>query len=483
MSHEIRTPMNAVLGFTELLNSMVTDKVQKNYIESIRSSGKSLLTLINDILDLSKIEARKLELQYEPVNPKSIFNEIRNVFSLKIVEKGIDFIVNIDQEIPDSLLLDEVRLRQILFNLFGNAVKFTEKGYIKLCAEKIYTHQDDKSTLDLIIAVEDTGIGIPPESADKIFDAFKQQDGQSTKEFGGTGLGLAITKRLVEMMGGEISVKSAVGKGSRFEIVFHDVSVAATRPISETKKKFDDENIVFEKAVILVVDDIETNRDLVKGFFKNTEITVIEAEDGMKSIMMAKQHKPDVILMDLRMPIMNGYEATSQIRNDEELKNIPVIALTASGMKEDKEKSKQSGFDAFLTKPVQRSDLFRELSNYMKHSKTEQIFVKPEQREKTSDISSEILEKLPEIVDRLENEYMVLWKSASETGFFDNIEEFARQIKEFGEECLLEILQQYGNDLSIQVSSFDIENINVMLDSYPGLVKKIRHISLAKSLA
>ncbi|MCP4135853.1 MAG: response regulator [bacterium] len=332
------------------------------------------------------------------------------------------------------------------------------------------------------VCTEDTGIGIPPESAGKIFDAFKQQDGQSTKEFGGTGLGLAITKRLVEMMGGEISVKSVVGKGSRFEIVFHDVSVAATRPICDTEKKFDDGNIVFEKAVILVVDDIETNRDLVKGFFKNTEITVVEAEDGMKSIMMAKQHKPDVILMDLRMPIMNGYEATSQIRHDE-LKNIPVIALTASGMKENKEKSRQSVFDAFLTKPVQRSDLFRELSNYMKHSKTEQLSVKSEEREKTSDISPEILEKLPEIVDRLENEYMVLWKSASETGFFDNIEEFARQIKEFGEECLLEILQQYGNDLSIQVSSFDIENINVMLDSYPGLVKKIRHLSLAKSLA
>ncbi len=478
MSHEIRTPMNAVLGFTELLNSMVTDKIQKSYIESIRSSGKSLLTLINDILDLSKIEARKMELQYEPVNPKSIFNEIRNVFSLKITEKGLDFIVNIDPGIPNSLLLDEVRLRQILFNLFGNAVKFTEKGYIKLCAEKIYTQKNDKSTLDLIIAIEDTGIGIPPESAGKIFDAFKQQDGQSTKQFGGTGLGLAITKRLVEMMGGEISVKSEVDKGSRFEIVFHNVSVAATRPISETDKKFDDEGIVFEKAVILVVDDIETNRDLIKGFFKDTDITVVEAEDGMKSIMMAKQHKPDVILMDLRMPVMNGYEATTQIRNDEELKKIPVIALTASGMKEDKEKSRQSGFDSFLTKPVQRSDLFHELSLYMKHSKIEKCPVKSGKREKPTDISPEILEKLPEIVDRLENEYMVLWKSAVETGFFDNIAEFASQIKEFGEECSLETLQNYGNDLSIQVSSFDIENINVTLNSYPRLVKKIRHVSL-----
>jgi len=476
MSHEIRTPMNAVLGFGELLYSLVEDEKQKNYLESIRTSGKSLLTLINDILDLSKIEAGRMELQYEPIDLYALINEIRQIFSLKISEKGIDFIVNVATDIPTSLLLDEVRLRQIMFNLVGNAVKFTEKGHIRLCAHKYYRKMD-KSSVDLIMAVEDTGIGIPPESQKKIFEAFKQQDSQSTKKYGGTGLGLAITRRLVEMMKGKISVRSEPEKGTVFEIVLHNVFVSATPAKSEADESFDEGNIAFGEALVLIVDDIQTNRNLVREYFQNTNIRTLEAEDGEKAIMSAKQQMPDLILMDIRMPLIDGYEATRVLRKNRETRHIPIIALTASGMKGEKEKSLSMGFSGYLIKPVQRSDLFRELSRFIPHSKDAEFESKAEKKDNpdcTKIFSPEMRENFSGIVEKMENEYMQRWEVVRKNGFFDDIGIFADQIKSLGEKYTSDIIWKYGEKLKIQVSSFDIENMNATLDVYPELIKKIR---------
>ncbi|MCP4216526.1 MAG: PAS domain S-box protein, partial [bacterium] len=199
MSHEIRTPMNAILGFTELMEEKVQDKELKHYLNAISSSGKTLLTLINDILDLSKIEAGKLELQYGAINPRALFTEIEHIFSQRIKERGLEFRMEIDDSVPGELLLDEVRLRQILFNLVGNAVKFTERGFIKLSLQlgKKRNKQDARDSLDIVITVQDTGIGIPEDEEELIFNAFKQQKEQSTGKYGGTGLGLSITRRLV----------------------------------------------------------------------------------------------------------------------------------------------------------------------------------------------------------------------------------------------------------------------------------------------
>ncbi|MDM8550803.1 transporter substrate-binding domain-containing protein [Desulfobacterales bacterium HSG2] len=470
MSHEIRTPMNAILGFTDLLHSLMTDEKEKTYLEAIQSGGRNLLTLINDILDLSKIEAGKMEIQYEPVNPQVIFDEIKHIFSLKTFQKGIDFIIDVSENVPENLFLDEARLRQILFNLIGNAVKFTESGQIRVSARNIRTHSDP-GKIDLTVTVEDTGIGVPLKSQKEIFEAFKQQDGQTTRKYGGTGLGLAITKRLLEMMKGTISLRSEVNKGSVFEITLHDVSVAEADYKSETGKPADCENIIFDEATILTADDVEINRLLVKAFFRNTNIRVIEAENGHQAVLFAEQHKPDLILMDIRMPVMDGYKATRQIKENN---NIPIIALTASAMKKDRKKVINSGFDGYLAKPVQKYDLFKEISRFLQYSEKKKTgYEKPETKD-IKRISADVIDKLPEIVSYLENEGMETWDSARRNESFCEIGDFGEQIKALGEKYSLKILENFGTDLTIHVGHFDVEKIESTLNSYPEIVEEIK---------
>ena len=218
MSHEIRTPLNAVIGISELLSNTIKDKKQQNYMNTINNAGNSLLLIINDILDLSKIESGKMELNFKPIKLHAIFKEIETIFMQEVHNKEIEFFVEIPNDIPELILFDEVRIRQILLNLIGNAVKFTEKGYVKLSIETVPSNKRDMRQVDLRLSIEDTGIGIPKSEKERIFQAFTQISGQSIKKYGGTGLGLSITKKLVEMMNGKISLESEVGKGSCFRV-------------------------------------------------------------------------------------------------------------------------------------------------------------------------------------------------------------------------------------------------------------------------
>ncbi|MGE0084627.1 MAG: ATP-binding protein [Desulfococcaceae bacterium] len=481
MSHEIRTPMNAVLGFTELLYASITDEKQRSWLDSIRSGGKGLLSLINDILDLSKIEARKLDLEYEPVSLRAVFKEIGHIFSLKIKEKKLDFIMEIDPNLPESLLLDEVRVRQVIFNLMGNAVKFTEEGWIRLTAEKAPRNDTDGS-IDLIMSVEDTGIGISPGSQERIFEAFGQQDGQSTKKYGGTGLGLTITKRLVEMMGGSISVQSRSGKGSRFVIVLHNVVCGTAVVKSPAYDAARDEEIVFDPSVILIVDDIRANRSLIRAYLQDTPIRFLEAENGEQAVLMMRKHKPDMVLMDIRMPVMDGCEATERIRKDDDIRHIPVVALTAAGMKSEQDRIMACGFDGLMTKPFKKQDLIRRLSHFIPYRKKgEQQFLPdaekkapPQEPAAALPPAPEVQERLPELLHLLESEFTPKWETARQNGFFDDIAEFSELIRKTGQEYGVEMLDKFGQELGQQVSSFDIEKINMTLDAYPELVKNIR---------
>ncbi|GJQ63317.1 MAG: hypothetical protein SCALA702_23700 [Melioribacteraceae bacterium] len=471
MSHEIRTPMNAILGFTDVLNSYLKENRHKNYLSAIKTAGQSLLTLINDILDLSKIEAGRLELNYEPIDPYSFINEIKNIFSIRIAEKQLEFFIEIEEDLPKSLLLDEVRLRQILFNLIGNAVKFTENGYIKLTMNNVYK-DNDRSTVDLILGVEDTGIGIPKGSQQEIFESFRQQEGQNTKKFGGTGLGLAITKRLVEMMGGEIRVKSDVGHGSRFEIVLYNVRAAAApaRPSIEQYKY--DEKIKFNKATVLVVDDVEINRRLILEYFPECNLDFIEATDGQDAIEKTIEYSPELILMDIRMPVLNGYEAIKRIRQTDGIKDSIVIAITASAMKEDKQKIDDAGFNGYLMKPVQKFELLGELKKYLAY----EVEDSQESESESDTVKEKILsdEERAKLLERFDGDLSEVWEKALNNHYINDAVELADEIISISKKYKVNFLLDYGSELKFHAENFDIEQMEAALKRYSQVIDVLR---------
>ncbi len=482
MSHEIRTPMNAVIGFSELLSSQVTDHKQKSYLHSIQAAGNALLTLINDILDLSKIEAGRLEIQYEAINPRIVFDELQQIFVLRIAEKNLEFIVDIDKALPPALLLDETRLRQVLLNLIGNAVKFTDMGYIKLSAQispispfsKGGTLEDIYRKVDLIIAVEDTGIGVPENQQEMIFESFRQQYGQNTRKYGGTGLGLAITKRLVEVMNGHISVKSRVGKGSVFEITLRDVVVCVSESLDIQDDAFNFKNIVFEEARVLVVDDIKSNRDLVKEYLRQVNLEVVEAENGQQALLFAPEYQPDLILMDIKMPEMDGYEATRQLKKNPDTQKIPVIALTASATQDTKSKVSAYDFDGYLSKPVTTSELVSELSRYLKH-KIIEVAVITEAATAVDSFTMPPLENiinLPELIETLEKDIMPIWEEINVIMNTDRVKEMADKLMYLGHNHNIPALIEYCEKLREFAQEFDIANLEKMFTKIPYMVKQ-----------
>lgn len=362
MSHEIRTPLNAVTGFSELLSSIVSDDKQKHYLEAIKSAAKSLLLLINDILDLSKIEAGKMEIRRKPLRIRTLLSEIEQIFLVRTSEKDLAFNINIDPDLPEMMLLDDIRLRQVLLNLVGNAFKFTDEGSIDLAISAVPTIQKPQS-VHLKIAVTDTGIGIDEKNQEIIFQSFQQQEGQDFDKYGGSGLGLAISKRLVEMMAGEISVTSFPGQGSTFEVSFDNVEVwtageqaALEQPLLE--------NTRFERGKVLIADDVRSNLLLLREVLTKTNLDVITAENGEEAVIIARKYQPDLVIIDLRMPIMDGLAATKRLKSSPDTRSIPILALTASASEQKKTALIEAGVDGYLTKPVIIPELLTELKAF-----------------------------------------------------------------------------------------------------------------------
>jgi PAS domain S-box-containing protein len=478
MSHEIRTPLNAVIGFTELLETLVTDHKQVNYLESIKTGGKNLLLLINDILDLSKIEAGKIEFIYEPVNPYNLIDEIHQIFSLKIEEKDLDFVVEVADDIPESLILDEVRVRQVIFNLIGNAIKFTERGFVKFVVKKI-TSQNDNSRIDLIVSVEDTGIGIPYEQQEQIFDAFRQQSGQNTRKYGGTGLGLSISKRLVEMMGGTISLKSTSGSGSIFSFVLREVPIGATLDTNVVAEGPDISSIFFDPARILIVDDVESNRRIISENFASPNISVVEAEDGHKAVLLASQFMPDLIFMDIRMPVMDGFEAARMIKTKRKTKNIPIVALTASLRNDQEEDDYEKYFDGYLQKPVTRRELYLELMRFLKYVvvKTPHLTQSPkEDGLKIVAIPELSAKKLSELKMLVSGELYEKWNQAMTYQMSDEIEALAGMIVQTGTDFDLPAFTLLGDKLTEAIDRFDLDEMEKFLKKVPELLQSTEKI-------
>jgi two-component system sensor histidine kinase EvgS len=456
MSHEIRTPLNAIIGFSQLLSKQVVDIKQKTYLDSINVAGNSLLTLINDILDLSKIEAGQLKIQLGSCSIAQIFKEIEQVFILKVKEKGIDLLFELHSELPPSLIIDELRLRQVLINLVGNAAKFTERGYIKLGVDLFYDDNTDHSKVSLIISVKDSGIGIEQNQLKKIFAPFKQEDSQDNRQYGGTGLGLSISKRLTEMMEGKLTVTSQIGKGSTFNINLYNVPVSSTMHTQVTST-IDVQSLVYNEETLLIVDDIPSNRILLEELFTGKNLNILSAKNGLEAVNIAKKRLPDLIISDIRMPVMDGIEATQILKAAESTKHIPIIALTASAKQEELEITKEL-FDGNLTKPVNVDELFICVNQFIKPKETEEK-IKEKVLEEDFDISEGNKEKLYDnILPRLK----------AEIGAVDisEIQNIAKDMITLGEELGEEYLKKYGNELQIAASVFNIEGINILIAKF-----------------
>lgn len=473
MSHEIRTPMNSILGFTDLLSQKLKNEQNRRYLESIRSSGNSLLSLINDILDLSKVEAGKLTLQLEETNTRMFFSEILHLFEPKIADKGLDLQVILDEELPEGVIVDALRLRQIIINLLSNAVKFTDTGYVKFSASAKNT---GPKTISLLIEIEDSGAGISDEFRNKIFSYFQQEEGREDRRFEGTGLGLPISRGLAHLMNGVISIDSEKEKGSIFRLLLNKVEVCEKEIKDTIKKEIDIDEISFEPSTVMLVEDNVEDREYFINLLNEAGLSVIVSNNGKEALEMLSKEKPGLILSDIKMPFLDGYGLIRRLKESADFKDIPAVAITALAMKEESVLIDRAGFNSKLIKPVALVDFYKTLMQFLPYSLVVKERLNMPAFMDSSKISEEARLRLPEVLESLEGFYSKEWSKLRKKQAIDKVREFGDGLRGLGLENKLSQLEEYGQTLLDNIDSFDIQELKNNINKYPDLVNSLKKI-------
>jgi signal transduction histidine kinase/DNA-binding response OmpR family regulator len=474
MSHEIRSPMNAILGFSELLEPDGLTPKQAQYVRAIRDSGAALLHLINDILDLSKLEAGKLELHPEPTDMRDSCEFLRTVFGQQAVTKSLQLQFALAPNLPRALLLDRLRLRQVLVNLLSNALKFTEHGFVRTRVS--WDSQPDGRSGTLLIDVEDSGIGIPAGQLEAVFRPFVQANSQRRAEKEGTGIGLTIVKRLTELMGGSLALESKVGLGTSFHLRFATVPVSGRLPVgdhAESSRTVDFND--FAPATLLVVDDNQANRALMAGIFENSHHRVLFANNGQEALACLEQTKPDVILLDIRMPVMDGRTTLAEIRKQASLASLPVIAVTASS-KTGEELELQRQFNGYIRKPFSRQTLFLALAQFLQRPSSEGGLKSQDTLEPLERIPSpqpEQIAQWQELAHELRRRQTLDWPTLTASLAVNETRGFAHQLLALGQAAHCAPLTSYAASLTAFADAYAIGQMESHLAAFPGLVEAI----------
>jgi signal transduction histidine kinase/ActR/RegA family two-component response regulator/HPt (histidine-containing phosphotransfer) domain-containing protein len=478
MSHEIRTPLNSIIGMADVLLSSPLTLDQKKCVEVFQRNGIALLTLINDLLDLAKVESGKFELEAAELDLRDVIARALETIEGRAKQKGLELLQHFGPEVPRCLMGDSNRLRQIVLNLLGNSIKFTQQGRLEVRVER---DPEDPRPGCLRIGVSDTGIGIPEEKLSHIFESFTQADSSTTRQYGGTGLGLSISKQLVELMGGRIWVESTVGRGSTFFFTVklgvqkdEGRSEAAPAPPTEVEPWLGGLRI-------LLADDSDDNRFLILSYLKSSQCAVEIAEDGRAAVEKFRSGQFDVVLMDVEMPEMDGYMATREIRRYEQetgARSTPVLALTAHALKDMAAKSQEAGFTRHLTKPIRKAALFQALSSYAPAPGS-----RPPDRLEPATVTlvgSDVVrveqgleELMPAYLEKRRKDVQI-YRQALAGGDFDSLRILGHKMKGTGAGYGFPVLTEIGAAIEEGALQKDSARIAAYVDRLAGYVESVR---------
>jgi PAS domain S-box-containing protein len=466
MSHEIRTPMNAIIGIADLLAKTPLSEEQNKYVQIFRRAGDNLLNLINDILDLSKVEASQLELERTGFSLNDLLEKVTEMVAVRAHEKGLALVCEIAPEVPGDLVGDPTRLRQVLLNLLGNAIKFTESGEVAL---RVTPDADSSVPGALRFTISDTGIGIPGDKLGTVFEHFTQADSSTTRRYGGSGLGLTISKRLVELMGGRIWVDSEVGKGSVFSVavpleIWAGAARRAVVPVGTGPEA------PLPPLRILLVEDSSDNRTITVAYLQNTPYRIDIAENGAVAHEKFTAGHYDLVLMDRQMPVMDGLTATRAIRAWEQTNHrlpTPIIALTASALKGDRDKCMAAGCTAYLTKPIKQAVLLQAIREHSRSSRPDAIFVRTDPK---------IADLIPGFLQNRRQDVIAML-DALDRGDFATVESLGHGMKGAGSSWGFEAITDIGAALEQAAESADTDTARKCVGELTGYLDRVELVS------